>query len=358
MKNTENTNNNVKGEPVGTVEKSRKKSKKKKKGKKLVVILIIEILLILLLIPTAWLIWQLNRIQNHKIDSSAISVNDFSDENMKDYISFIVFGVDSRDNELDKDTRSDSMIVVSIHKKTHAIKLLSLYRDTYVDVEGHGYTKLTHAYAYGGPELAISTINKNFDLNITDFVTVNFSSLTNIVDALGGITINITEDELEYVNAYTRDVARINKTKARRIKKAGKQRLDGTQATAYCRVRYTAGGDFTRAERQRRVVYAVMKKLKKAGIPTLIKLVNEITPQIYTSFSGGELASLGVKGLNSHIEKDSGFPFDKTTPTIDGMSVVLPTTLESNVVKMHEFLFKTKGYEPSSTVKEISRGMP
>lgn len=331
--------------------------KKTKGKKKLIFILIIEILLILVLIPALWVIYQIGRIQNYKINPSEIAVNSYDDKNMEDYTNFIIFGVDSRDNELDKNTRSDSMIVVSINKKTHAIRLLSLYRDCYVDVEGHGLTKLTHAYAYGGPELAISTINRNFDLNITDFVTVNFSSLTNVVDALGGITINITEDEIEYVNAYTRDVARINGTKARKIKKAGKQRLDGTQATAYCRVRYTAGGDFTRAKRQRTVVYAVMKKLKKSNPLTLVKLVNEIMPQIYTSFSGKELMSLGLHGLSYRIEKDSGFPFDKTTPTINEMSVVFPTTLESNVIKMHKFLFKSTAYEPSGTVKEIQYKM-
>lgn len=361
MKNTDKNNIDFKEEqpPMRTGTKIVKKGKKvkKKKRKKLIVILVIEVIVILLLIPAAWFIWQLSRIQTHKIDSSAIAINDFKDKNMEDYTNFVIFGVDSRDNELDKDTRSDSMIVVSINKKTHAIRLLSLYRDCFTDIEGHGLTKLTHAYAYGGPELAISTINRNFDLNISDFVTVNFSILTNVIDSLGGIKLNITEDEIEYVNAYTRDVARINGTKARRIKKAGKQRLDGTQATAYCRVRYTAGGDFTRAERQRKVIYAVMKKIKGASLPTLVKLVNEIMPQVYTSFSSGELTSLAIHAISYHIEKDSGFPFDKTTPTINEMSVVLPTTLESNVTKMHEFLFNTKDYEPSNTVKEISQKM-
>lgn len=332
--------------------------KTKTKRKKLIIILTAELLIILLLVPTVWYILQLSKIQKHDIDYSSITINDFHDENIANYENYIVFGVDSRENELDSNTRSDSMIVVSINKKTRKIRLLSLYRDCYVNVEGYGYTKLTHAYAYGGPELAISTINRNFDLNIKDFVTVNFSALTNIVDALGGISIKINEDEIDYVNAYTRDVARINGTKARKIKKAGKQRLDGTQATAYCRVRYTAGGDFTRAKRQRTVVQAIMKKVKKSGPITLLSLTNEVLPQVYTSISGGKITGLLSHGLSYSIEKDSGFPFDKTTPTISEMSVVYPETLESNVSHMHKYLFGTENYSPSETVKNIQADMP
>lgn len=331
------------------------KQKKRKKNRIFVVlILIVVVFLVLFLVGLLWYINQLDKLNSYSLSEDAIHFNEMDDSHMEDYTNFIVFGVDSRDNALDEDTRSDSMIVVSIHNKTHKIRLLSLYRDTYVDVEGHGFTKLTHAYAYGGPELAISTINKNFDLNIEDFVTVNFSTLTNVIDALGGIRINIKEEEIDYVNAYTRDVARINGTKAKKIKHAGRQKLNGTQATAYCRVRYTAGGDFTRAQRQRTVLHAIIKKMKKSNPFVLVKIMEEMFPQIYTSFSGSEITRLGIHAFSYEIEKDSGFPFDKTTPTIDGMSVVFPQTLSSNVTRMHKFLFQTKNYAPSETVEELN----
>lgn len=355
--NKKNKNENKKND-INKNNINKKKKNTKKGRKRLIILLVIEVIIIILLIPAAWYLVQLSRIKTHDIDPEMISVNDFTDENMDGYTNFLVFGVDSRDNELDENTRSDSMIVVSINNKTKDIRLLSLFRDCYVDIEGYGYTKLTHAYSYGGPELAISTINRNFDLNITDFVTVNFSALTNVIDALGGVRINITEDEIDYVNDYTKDVAKINGTKARKIKRAGKQTLDGTQATAYCRVRYTAGGDFTRAKRQRTVIQAIMKKVKKANPFTLLSLVNKMLPQVYTSFSGMDITRLAVHALSYSIDKDSGFPFDNTTPTINEMSVVLPVTLESNVVKMHKFLFNTKNYQTSQTVKDINYGMP
>lgn len=337
---------------------TRKPKKTHKKTALLILLGIIVLLLFLILLGLLWATNQLNKVNRTELDDDAIVLNSYSDPNMDDYTNLIFFGVDSRDGELDENTRSDSMIVVSIHNKTHKIRLLSLFRDCYVEVPGHGLTKLTHAYAYGGPELAINTINRNFDLNITDFVTVNFGTLTNVIDILGGVSINITEDEIDYVNAYTRDVARINGTKARKITKAGKQKLDGTQATAYCRVRYTAGGDFTRAKRQRTVLYAIMKKVRKAGPLTLMKIVEQVAPQIYTSLSNADMMKLALHVLQYSIEKDSGFPFENTTPTINEMSVVLPQTLTTNVSKMHKFLFKTENYIPSDTVQGIEAQMP
>lgn len=331
------------------------KEKKRKKKKHLKLLLFFEILFIIILIPAAFIIYQFSRISTYDLDSSALAKNEFTDENMKDYKNIAVFGVDSRANELTKNTRSDSIIIVSIHKKTKDIKLLSIFRDTYTHIEDRGYTKINHAYASGGPELAIHTINRNFDLNITDFVTVNFSVLTDIIDTLGGVTIDITEAELEYVNDYTRDVARINGTKCIYLKKAGKQKLNGTQATAYCRVRYTKGGDFTRAERQRTVIYAIMKEAKSAGIPTLVSLMNEMLPKVYTSLSTADLASLSTGIFSYDIKEDAGFPFDKTTKIINKADVVLPKTLSSNVIKLHKYLFDTDDFKPSQTVEDFSR---
>lgn len=342
-----------------SLQPKKKSTKKARKRTALLIILgILVLVLFLLLLGLLWVTRQLNKVNRTELDETAITINDYSDPNMDDYTNLIFFGVDSRDGELDANTRSDSMIVVSIHKKTHRIRLVSLFRDCYVEVPGHGLTKLTHAYAYGGPQLAIDTINRNFDLNITDFVTVNFGTLTNVIDILGGVSINITEEEIDYVNDYTKDVARINGTKARKIRHAGKQRLDGTQATAYCRVRYTAGGDFTRAKRQRTVLYAIMKKVKKASPYTLMKIIEQVAPQIYTSLSNAKMMKLALPVLQYSIEKDSGFPFENTTPTIDDLSVVLPQTLSSNVTKLHRFLFRTKHYVPSDTVQSIDAKLP
>lgn len=328
--------------------------KKKKRKKRLRRLLILEFLVILIILPIGYLYYMIDKIPKHKMDESKIVINDFNNDDIKDYQNIAIFGVDSRANELNKNTRSDSIIVASIHKKTKKVKLVSVFRDTCVNIDGHGYTKINHAYSYGGPELAISTLNRNFDLNITDFVTVNFSALTNVIDLLGGITLDIKEEELKYVNAYARDVAKINGTVHKPIEAPGSQVVTGTQATGYCRVRYTKGGDFTRALRQRTVIYQILKKAKSS--PTkLLPVANEMLPQIYTSLNTKELFGLSLGILFYDIEEDTGFPFDTAFKTINKASVVVPTTLSSNVTKLHSLLFGTGNYAPSSTVQTFSK---
>lgn len=333
------------------------KKQRRKRKKKLRLLLIVELLLIVILVPVAFGIIQLSKIKTSTTDLSNVTVNSFNDPNMSDYLNLVVYGVDSRANELDKNTRSDSIIIVSINKKTKHIKLSSIYRDTYVNIDGHGYTKVNHAYSYGGPALSIDTLNQNLDLNLQDFVTVNFSALTNVIDLLGGIELDIQENELDYVNAYTRDVAKINGMDFEYIKKTGKQTVTGVQATGYCRVRYTKGGDFTRAQRQRTVMEAILKKAKKANPVTLYKVADEILPQIYTSMSTGELIKLGAGLPFYKIDEQTGFPFDNTPKTINGADVIVATTLSGNVTKLHEFLFGTKDFKPSKTVQSISNSI-
>lgn len=328
---------------------------KKKKKSKAKIIFILELLLILLLIPIVYIYIQIEKIPSTNIDKKNISQNEIDNSDINKYRNIVVFGVDSRSNNLKKNTRSDSIMVMSINKKTKKVKLASIYRDTYVNIEGHGYTKINHAYSYGGPELALSTINTNFDLDCTEFVTVNFSALTNVIDLLGGITLNIEKNELNYVNDYARDVAKINGTKYNRIESTGEQVVDGTQATGYSRVRYTSGGDFRRTERQRTVVDQVFKKAKKSSIPTLISIMNEMIPQIYTSLNTTEMLNYGKDIFFYDINDQTGFPIENQAGKINGTSYVLPTTLESNVIELHKFLFGTMNYVPSKTVKTRSQ---
>ena len=254
-----------------------------------------------------YLVKSLNTIENHPL--SDVTLCGEQDANIKNYTNIALFGVDSRANDLRKNTRSDSIIVASINNKTHDVKLVSIYRDTYVKIHDHGCTKVNHAYAYGGPDLAVNTLNKNFDLNIKDFVTVNFSALTNVIDELGGVELTIKKEELKWVNAYGHDVAKINGQKYTKIKHPGKQTVTGVQATGYCRVRYTKGGDFTRAERQRTVLQAIFAKAKKSSPTALISAMNKIFPQIYTSLSTSDILSL-MKYLPFYeIGDQQGFPY-------------------------------------------------
>ena len=325
--------------------KKTKKAKKKKHS-----LFFIEVLLLLILIPAAFLIYKISQISTYDMDLSSIEMNDFSDENINEFTNIALFGVDSRENELKSKTRTDCIMIASINNKTKDVQIVSLYRDTYVYIADHGYTKLNHAYAYGGPELAISTINKNFDLNVTDFATINFSALVNVIDALGGVDIEITEEELDWVNAYSKNVAKINGTTVEKIPGAGLQTLNGTQAVGYCRVRYTKGGDFTRAQRQRTVLEQIVKKAKKSNPVTLYNIMNEILPQVYTSLDTTDILQLSLGILSYNITENYGFPFEKDTPTINGASVVTANTLSSNVTTLHEKMFGTTSYIPSSTV--------
>lgn len=329
---------------------------KRKRKKHTKLILLIELVLILIAIAVGIIVLLYSKINKPDWDDGKVYTNELNDDNMSRYINIALFGVDSRANDLTKNTRSDSIMIASINKYTNKIKLLSLYRDTYVFIPEHGYTKLNHAYAYGGPKLAIETINRNFDMNITDYITVNFSALTDVIDALGGVTINVTSEELNEVNRYAKDVARINGREWTKIEKAGEQTLTGVQATGYSRVRYLKGGDYARAGRQRTVIDAIIKKARHSGPKKLYNAADCFLPQIATSLSGTEFARLVSFFPLYNIESQNGFPFDKTNKTINKAAVVVCNTLPSNVKKLHEYLFETKDYNPSQTVVKISKG--
>lgn len=329
---------------------------KRKRKKHTKLILLIELVLILIAIAVGIIVLLYSKINKPDWDDGKVYTNELNDDNMSRYINIALFGVDSRANDLTKNTRSDSIMIASINKYTNKIKLLSLYRDTYVFIPEHGYTKLNHAYAYGGPKLAIETINRNFDMNITDYITVNFSALTDVIDALGGVTINVTSEELNEVNRYAKDVARINGREWTKIEKAGEQTLTGVQATGYSRVRYLKGGDYARAGRQRTVIDAIIKKARHSGPKKLYNAADCFLPQTATSLSGTEFARLVSFFPLYNIESQDGFPFDKTNKTINKAAVVVCNTLPSNVKKLHEYLFETKDYNPSQTVVKISKG--
>lgn len=345
-------------EPERPVRGSSRNTAKRKRRRKHPVRRFILLLLLLVVVlfagAAAYLISSLSSIENHELTDITLGGED--DTNMQQYTNIAIFGVDSRANDLKENTRSDSIMIASINNKTHDVKLVSVYRDTYVQIEGHGCTKANHAYAYGGPDLAVNTLNINFDLNIQDFVTVNFSALTNVIDKLGGITLDIQKDELKWVNAYGKDVAKINGQKYTKIKKAGKQTVTGVQATGYCRVRYTKGGDFTRAQRQRTVLQAIFTKVKSTSPTTLLSVMDEIFPQIYTSLSTNDMLSL-IKYLPFYeIKEQKGFPYKQNCHKgADGIYYDFPDTLVSNVRKLHKELFGTEDYTPSKTVKKISK---
>ncbi len=334
-----------------------RKSPKNKKTKKNVVLKVILIILLILIIIIAgigvggysYIVSKLNKMQQVEINVNELNVN----EEIKGYRNIALFGVDSRDSNLGKGNRSDCIIIASINEKTNDIRLVSVYRDTYVQIEGHGLDKITHAYSYGEAPLAIKTLNTNLDLNITEFVTVNFDLVAEAVDALGGIEMTIETSELQYINQYIDGTSENTGIKSTHITKAGKQTLDGVQAVAYSRIRYTAGGDYKRTERMRDVIEAMLRKLKTKSIGEINNLMDRILPKVYTNISASSIIAMIPNLLSYNITESIGWPYKTQGITLDRWYGV-PVTLESNVKQLHKELFDEPDYEVPSDIKGIS----
>ena len=295
----------------------------------------------------------MNKIQHDDSEDSKIVENE-EVVVVEGFRNIVIFGVDSRKNALEKGTNTDTIIIASINNRTKDVKLVSIYRDTYVNIPESGYNKINAAYANGGYSLALSTINTNFDLNIKEYVTVNFKALINLVDRLGGITLDITEEELKWLNGYVHELNKINGTNVPDLPSAGTQTVNGTQATAYARIRYTAGGDFKRTERQRIVINKIFEKVKSSDLATINDLIDEMFPQIYTNLNSLDILNLAKDVFSYNIVDQTGFPFEKDAHTYNRVSYVFPINLQDNVGKLHEFLFDELGYSPSQTVKDYS----
>ena len=280
---------------------------------------------------------------------------------MKGYVNYALFGVDSRKEQLTSGTRTDTIMIASVNMETNEVKLVSVYRDTYLNQMGssQNYGKCNAAYAYGGAEQAIKMLNANLDMNITDFVTVGFEGLMDVVDALGGVYVDVDSDEIKHLNNYQISmVEELDSVSSYTpVTETGYQLLNGLQATAYCRIRYTAGADFKRTERQREVLKACLDVAKTASPSALKKICENVFGEVYTSLDLSEILTL-LEGITSYtIVDDAGFPTSGqiTTGNIGSNgSCVVPLSLESNVVWLHEFLFDEIDYSTSDKVHEIS----
>ena len=271
------------------------------------------------------------------------------------YTNVALFGVDSRDGNLGEGNRTDCIIVASLNNETKEIKMVSVYRDTLLDLSEGTYQKCNAAYSYGGPVLAINMLNMNLDLDIQDYVTVDFGAIADAIDLLGGVEIEVTEEELPYINQYIPETANSAGKAANYLSSAGLQTLDGTQATTYARIRSTAGGDFTRTERQRLVIEKMFEKAKSADLGTLNAIIDKVFPQVSTSFTLQEILTYATAYSEYKLVGNMGFPQDNYTDLVSGLgSIVVPDDLVSNVTKLHEFLFGTTGYTPSSTVQTVN----
>ena len=330
-------------------------------------LLIAEILLLIVAVGIMYVVVTTTReVERKTIDKEKITINEEVAEIMqeeetettaKGYHNIALFGVDARDGELGKGTRSDTIIIASINQDTQEIRLVSVFRDTFLNLGNDSYNKCNAAYAQGGPEQAISMLNANLDLDITDYVTVGFGGLIDSVNALGGIEMDVTKAEISHLNNYQLTMAEELGVDYIPVEQSGKQLLNGMQATAYCRIRYTKGDDFRRAERQRDVLTAMMEKAKTASVGELTEMVNAILPEVETSLGVNDILSVLGSVAGYDIVTSEGFPFEdnRVGANVGSRgSCVIPDNLEENVIELHSILFPETDYKPSKRVTGIS----
>lgn len=234
-------------------------------------------------------------------------------ENNKSIINVLLFGIDKRSDE--ETGRSDSIMILTIDPVNNKIKLSSLMRDTRVSIKDYGDNKLGHAYAYGGPELAIHTINKNFRLNIRHYASINYGGLINIIDSVGGIYATLKDDEIEMVNKYINDTAYVEGLSFTPITKSGYQLLDGVQAVGYSRIRKVGDGDYERTERQRTVLSGIIRKLTDLNVIELPGVIRKLASNVETNITSSYMLKVGTSILNAGISeiRQSRFPTDQNS---------------------------------------------
>lgn len=344
------------------IERAQYKTKKKSKGLKNFLRILIVIIVIILGIAIAgysFIHSKLNKMQTEHIDKTAIGISEEAKDSLKGYRNIALLGIDSRADDYGTGNRSDCIMIASINEKTKKVKLISVYRDTYVYVTENGTKKLdkiTHAYSYGGAQNTLKSLNEALDLNITEYVTVNFDAVIAAVNALNGVQIDITNEEIKYINDYIDATSQSSGVSSSHLTKSGKQTLDGVQAVAYSRIRYTAGGDYKRTERMRTVVMAMMSKAKTLNIGQLNKLADTILPRVSKNIENNDIIALIPSILSFDITESLGWPYD-----VKGISTTVwygvPVTLESNVVRLHKELFEQEDYEVSDAVKEMNEAI-
>lgn len=326
--------------------------KKPKKSKKKIILLSFLILVLILAIPTLYFNSKLSKLNTKKIDKSAKALGideskfEKSPEIEDNYVNILFLGIDTRDANKDRG-RNDSTIIMSLDKKHKKVKLTSILRDTIMDMKGHGpmagcsQDRLGHAHAYGGPELAIKVVNQNFNMNIKDYVKIDFFGLINIIDSLGGVPINVSEAERKVANTYVDEMSKIKKVTPTHITHSGMQTLNGMQAVGYARIRYVGNADYERTDRQRRVLNALFKKFSQKGILELPGIADEILPNVETSLDKSTILSLATYSLTNKVSKveQLRLPSKQASTSVNHITFV-DIDKSVDVPKLHQFIFE------------------
>ena len=344
--------------------------KKRSKTKK--ILFAVEIIVLLVFIGGLYVYGQLmsrmDKTNTQKLDTEKIQVNEevqdainSEDSHLTGYTTYALFGIDSRSANMkfSGNQNSDTMIIASVNNDTKEVRLVSIYRDTLLNLGDDTYSKANAAYAYGGPEQAITMLNTNLDLNITDYATVKFDALATIIDDLGGLDMDMSYAEIVHMNNYCVETAEdtgLSYTPIELPEKPEDQEkvqysyhLNGVQATSYCRIRYTASLDMGRTERQRKVIQMIVYKAKHAGLSKIFNIMDDVFPMVTTSLSKQDILGLIPTLIGYKFTDSTGFPQKFKFSNIKG-SIIVPTDLENNVVELHKFLYDDQDYTPSSEV--------
>ena len=332
---------------------------KKKRRRRIIAMIVAECIALVAIFSYAFMARMMSKIQRSEdFQISEIKTNDIAvdaEENMKGYWTIAIFGVDARDNSIEKSTNSDVIILCNINRDTGEIKLVSVYRDSYLNINDKGaYSKINQAYFVGGPKQAVEALNRNLDLQIQDYMTFNWKAVANAIDVLGGVDIELSKAEFFYINSFITETVKATGIGSHQLKQAGMNHLDGVQAVAYGRLRLM-DTDYARTERQRKIIAQAFEKSKKADFQTLYTLIGTVFPQVSTSIGVDDLVSNARNISKFHLGETTGFPQARGDANMGKKgAVVVPATLESNVIELHKFLFGDEDYTPSETVKKIS----
>ena len=365
--------------------RSGRRQKKKKNRKALFAVeMVILALLTAVLLVCIWATQKFNLLNRRELDEdrlfTANEVNNSSEggdgndtsSDLSGIELFALVGIDYRSGN--EAQNSDTLIIACVNHNAKTIQLVSVYRDTYLNINGpyedYYFTKCNAAYNQGGAEQMLTMLNLNLDLDITQYVTVDFTAVADVVDALGGIDVELTREEVIHLNNHLQETSEVCGVAYDPIELPDQSvfdgaivqtfHLDGPKAVAYSRIRQTAGDDFRRTARQRNVLNKIFEKAKTAGLGTLDSIMNAVFPQVETNLSNTKILSLIQPLLSYTITTEEGFPTryqsgSELTVPVTGEDCIVPHTLEQNVIELHQLLFPDEEYTPSDTVVEYSQ---
>ncbi|MCM0647268.1 LCP family protein [Clostridium swellfunianum] len=332
----------------------------RKKRKSKIIIIITAVFLVLFLGAGFFGYSKLGKLKTAKLDENSLGIDENgykqsanealknasgknSPDIEKDYSNILVMGIDVT-KEVNNAFSADSILIATVDRYNKKLKLTSIMRDSLVNVDGVGDTKLKYAYSYGGPQLLVKTVNQSFNMNIKDYVKVDFSDVEKIVDYLGGVEINVKAEEIDLINGYQKGMANSGGKKYTTIKKSGLQTLNGKQAVAYSRIRYVGNYDYERTERQRRVISEILRKFSDKNPIELVSITDKLLPLVETNLGKGEILSLGSYIVTNKLTKPVQFriPTDSTahdyTNPKDGL-YYMKWDKKPTIDALHDFIF-------------------